>query len=106
MDITSIDQTDDVLETAVTTVGLDPNLTYYFGLYLVDEVTSSNKTVRRLQDFESPYVSLKRAEAHQRVSCCYCFGRYSCLDWICNYPILYLPQGGLWLSRFADCFCR
>ena len=64
-DIMSTDQTDDVLETAATVIGLDENLTYYFGLYMVEDA-SGKYTVRKLQDFESPHVSLSRApEGHK-----------------------------------------
>lgn len=61
VDIVSTDQTDDVLETATTVIGLDSSLVYYFGLYLVEDATGK-VIVRKLQDFESPYVSLQRAE--------------------------------------------
>lgn len=59
-DIMSTDQTDDVLETAASVIGLNENLTYYFGLYMVEDA-SGKYTIRKLQDFESPYVSLGRA---------------------------------------------
>lgn len=60
VDIVSTDQTDDVLETAISVIGLDSELTYYFGLYLVEDV-SGKVTIRALQGFESPYFSLQRA---------------------------------------------
>eukprot|EP00039_Didymoeca_costata_P006144 m.87789 g.87789 ORF g.87789 m.87789 type:complete len:500 (+) comp13129_c2_seq6:234-1733(+) len=66
VDIVSTDQTDDVLETAASVIGLQADLTYYFGLYLVEDVTGK-VTIRKLQDFESPYVSLKRADPEHRV---------------------------------------
>lgn len=45
---------------------LDADLTYYFGLYLVDDL-DGKVIVRKLQDFESPYISLDRAEPHQKI---------------------------------------
>ena len=65
-DIVSTDQTDDVLETAISHIGLDADLTYYFGLFLVNDVTGK-VTIRRLQDFESPYISLQRAESGHKL---------------------------------------
>jgi hypothetical protein len=50
-----------VLETATNVIGLGSELDYYFGLYLVEDETGK-VIVRKLQDFESPYVSLGRAE--------------------------------------------
>ena len=47
-------------------IGLQSQLTYYFGLYLVEDVTGK-VVVRKLQDFESPYISLKRAEDSQKI---------------------------------------
>jgi len=66
VDIMSTDQTDDVLETAMSAIGLDPSYVYYFGLYLVEDNTGK-VIVRKLQDFESPFVSLARAEKGQIV---------------------------------------
>uniref|UniRef100_F6ZN60 Sorting nexin-17 n=2 Tax=Ciona intestinalis TaxID=7719 RepID=F6ZN60_CIOIN len=58
LNISSTDQTDDVLENTIVTIGLPEDLTYYFGLYLV---RSDNQptVIRQLQDFECPYISLK-----------------------------------------------
>eukprot|EP00049_Salpingoeca_infusionum_P018697 m.358390 g.358390 ORF g.358390 m.358390 type:complete len:473 (-) comp18138_c0_seq1:706-2124(-) len=66
VDILSTDQTDDVLETVCNVLELAPELTYYFALYLVDDL-EGNHVVRRLQEFESPYISLSRAEEHQKI---------------------------------------
>eukprot|EP01147_Barroeca_monosierra_P005267 gene5267-7046_t len=66
VDILNIDQTDDVLETVCSVLDLDADLTYYFGLYLVDDL-DGKVIVRKLQDFESPYISLDRAEPHQKI---------------------------------------
>ena len=61
VDIMSTDQTDDVLETVCSVLELTQDLAYYFGLYLVDDV-NGKAIIRKLQDFESPYISLMRAE--------------------------------------------
>lgn len=61
VDIMSTDQSDDVLETAMSAIGLDPQYVYYFGLFLVEDNTGK-VIVRKLQDFESPFVSLARSE--------------------------------------------
>lgn len=45
---------------------MDPDLTYYFALYLVEDATGK-VTIRRLQDFESPFISLRRASAENKV---------------------------------------
>lgn len=66
VDIMSTDQTDDVLETVCSVLELTQDLAYYFGLYLVDDV-NGKAIIRKLQDFESPYISLMRAEPHQRI---------------------------------------
>lgn len=66
VDVSSTDQTDDVLEAVIQLIGMDPNLTYYFALYLVEDATGK-VTIRRLQDFESPYISLRRAAAENKV---------------------------------------
>lgn len=42
-------------------IGLNPELTYYFALFLVEDASGRN-IVRRLQDFESPHISLTRAD--------------------------------------------
>eukprot|EP00041_Stephanoeca_diplocostata_P007025 m.97100 g.97100 ORF g.97100 m.97100 type:complete len:500 (-) comp16686_c0_seq1:188-1687(-) len=66
VDIMSTDQTFDVLETVIQLIGMNPNLTYYFALYLVKDSTGK-VTIRRLQDFESPYISLRRAAEDNRI---------------------------------------
>jgi len=62
IDISSTDKTNDVLENALATVGLKPELTYYFGLFLMRNDTSGVLIIRKLQEFECPYISLKRLE--------------------------------------------
>ena len=59
IDIRSTDQSEDVLEAAATAMLIPPELTYYFGLYLLPD-PSAKLVIRRLQDFESPYISLER----------------------------------------------
>ncbi|KAK7502934.1 hypothetical protein BaRGS_00005883 [Batillaria attramentaria] len=60
--ITSTDQTDDVLEAVASQIEIPDDFVYYFGLYLVKkEDQGDNSIVRKLQDFESPYISLRTA---------------------------------------------
>lgn len=63
LDILSTDKTNDVLEDVVLQLGLKLDLTYYFGLYLVksDQQCQYN-FIRKLQEFECPYISLKRLQ--------------------------------------------
>ncbi|ELU18303.1 hypothetical protein CAPTEDRAFT_150546 [Capitella teleta] len=60
--ILSTDQTDDVLETVASQIELMDDFVYYFGLFLIrKESGSENTIVRKLQEFESPFISLKAA---------------------------------------------
>ncbi|XP_074656433.1 sorting nexin-17-like [Tubulanus polymorphus] len=60
--ITSTDQTDSVLESVASKIELGDEFVYYFGLFLVrKESNGDNSIVRKLQDFESPFISLKAA---------------------------------------------
>lgn len=60
IDINSTDQTNDVLENAAACIGIPEDFVYYFGLYLMkNEENESLSIVRKLQDFESPYISIK-----------------------------------------------
>ncbi|XP_030830080.1 sorting nexin-17 [Strongylocentrotus purpuratus] len=63
VDIKSTDQTDDVLERVTSEIGLHEQFTYYFALFLVikDKDEEAGTIIRRIQDFESPYISLKAA---------------------------------------------
>ncbi|XP_053382758.1 sorting nexin-17-like isoform X1 [Mercenaria mercenaria] len=62
VNIISTDQTEDVLETVASQIDLPDDFVYYFGLYLVrKEDDSETSIVRKLQDFESPSISLKSA---------------------------------------------
>eukprot|EP00043_Microstomoeca_roanoka_P003587 m.44689 g.44689 ORF g.44689 m.44689 type:complete len:489 (-) comp12122_c0_seq5:134-1600(-) len=55
----STDQTDDVLEDTCKELGLKEDFTFYFALYLM--TSDLKRTIRRLQDFETPVISLQRA---------------------------------------------
>ncbi|KAL5015073.1 hypothetical protein ScPMuIL_009343 [Solemya velum] len=58
--IMSTDQTDEVLESIASQIDLPDELVYYFALFLIKkEGEGENSIVRRLQGFESPYISLK-----------------------------------------------
>ncbi|KAK3087630.1 hypothetical protein FSP39_008626 [Pinctada imbricata] len=60
--IMSTDQTDDVLESVASQIELPDEFVYYFGLFLVQkEEEGDNSLVRKLQEFESPFISLKYA---------------------------------------------
>ncbi|KAL3889927.1 hypothetical protein ACJMK2_002244 [Sinanodonta woodiana] len=70
VNIMSTDQTDEVLEAVASQIDLTDEFVYYFGLYLVKkEDKGDNSIVRKFQDFESPYISLKSAnkEATHRI---------------------------------------
>ena len=60
LDICSTDKTNEVLESIVCTLGLKPELTYYFGLFLMKKEKKCYSIIRKLQEFECPYISLKR----------------------------------------------
>ncbi|XP_035659634.1 sorting nexin-17-like [Branchiostoma floridae] len=65
--IMSTDQTDDVLETVASQIELSDDFVYYFALFLVKkEKDGGNSIVRKLQEFESPYISLKTAETEAK----------------------------------------
>lgn len=59
VNITSTDQTENVLETVASQIEIPDEHVYYFGIYLVKKEEGDNCIVRKLQDFESPYISLK-----------------------------------------------
>ncbi|KAK2167118.1 hypothetical protein LSH36_32g21001 [Paralvinella palmiformis] len=70
VNIISTDQTNDVLECVASEINLPDDLVYYFGLYLVHiEEDDELSIVRKLQEFESPYISLKAANqrAHHKI---------------------------------------
>ncbi|XP_005096824.1 sorting nexin-17 isoform X2 [Aplysia californica] len=58
----STDQTEDVLEAVAQQIEIPDDFVHYFGLFLVrKEEDGDNSIVRRLQEFESPFLSLKAA---------------------------------------------
>lgn len=60
VNIKSMDKTNDVLECVASKIGLPLQFLYYFGLYLVCKDPNADFTiVRKLQEFESPFISLK-----------------------------------------------
>ncbi|XP_062516525.1 sorting nexin-17-like [Corticium candelabrum] len=60
VDIMSTDQTEDVLETFCSKIKLPDEFVYYFGLFLMKtHEDGSEELVRKVQDFESPYISLR-----------------------------------------------
>lgn len=68
VNITSTDQTEDVLEAVASQIEIPEEHVYYFGIYLVKkEDDGDNCIVRKLQDFESPYISLKAAKGPHRI---------------------------------------
>ncbi|CAG5128901.1 unnamed protein product [Candidula unifasciata] len=61
----STDQTDDVLEAVAQQIEIPDDFVHYFGLFLVKkEDDGDSSIVRKLQEFESPYLSLKAANKH------------------------------------------
>ena len=54
-------QTEEVLEKACRQIGVPDDLVYYFALFLIqrDEISGKIFIVRKLQDYESPYISQK-----------------------------------------------
>uniref|UniRef100_A0A0B6Y8D2 Sorting nexin-17 n=1 Tax=Arion vulgaris TaxID=1028688 RepID=A0A0B6Y8D2_9EUPU len=71
INLRSTDQTDDVLEAISQQIKIPDDFVHYFGLFLVRrEEDSDGSIMRQLQDFESPYLSLKAAnksEVHRIV---------------------------------------
>ncbi|XP_059158021.1 sorting nexin-17-like isoform X2 [Physella acuta] len=58
----STDQTEDVMEAVAQQIEIPDDYVHYFSLFLVKkEEDGDNSIVRRLQEFESPYLSLKAA---------------------------------------------
>jgi len=62
--ISTNDQTDDVFEKICERIHLDKKFFHYFALFLIQQQPNNNiKIVRRLQEFESPYLSLKTVQS-------------------------------------------
>ena len=63
INVQSTDKTDIILENAMAALGIDEDLIYYFGLYLVKSNDKGDCVlIRQLQEFECPYLSLKTTE--------------------------------------------
>lgn len=61
-------QTDDVLETVASAVNLPAEYVFYFALFLVKkEQEDEFSVVRRMQDFESPFISLKATKGPHKI---------------------------------------
>lgn len=68
VNITTTECTSKVLEKALKTVDLPEELIFYFGLFLLRKESDGSVTlVKKLMDFESPFVSLRNAEDCQIV---------------------------------------
>lgn len=67
--IQSTDRTDDVLEALMAEIGLHEDLVYYFGLFLIKRADDGEATiVRRFQDFEAPFLTIKQETGTCRVA--------------------------------------
>lgn len=67
LEIESFDVTEDVLIKLMKKINLNTDYLYYFGLYLVKKAADNDiQIVRKLQDFESPWVSLKAANEKEK----------------------------------------
>ncbi|XP_065062712.1 sorting nexin-17-like [Rhopilema esculentum] len=76
INVLSTDETDEVLEIAMTKIGLARQLFHYFGLFLMkcDESGKTTGTaVRMLQDFESPFLSLKETKEQHKIAIRKCY---------------------------------
>ncbi|KAK3887262.1 hypothetical protein Pcinc_008617 [Petrolisthes cinctipes] len=60
-------QTDDLLEKVCSHIHLPNELVYYFALFLVKKEENDLIVVKRLQDFESPYISQRFVKGKQRI---------------------------------------
>lgn len=86
VDIVSTHQSDDVLETVCSVLGMNPDLTYYFALFLVED-SAARSVIRKLQDFECPYISLQRAEPQNRIQLRRAYWDLSCERALLDDPI-------------------
>lgn len=67
--IQSTDRTDDVLESLMAEINLNEDLVYYFGLFLIKRADDGEATiVRRFQDFEAPFLTIKSETGTCRVA--------------------------------------
>ncbi|XP_069980292.1 sorting nexin-17 [Penaeus vannamei] len=60
-------QTDDLLEKVCSHIHLPNELVYYFALFLVKKEENDLIVVKRLQDFESPYISQRCVKGMHRI---------------------------------------
>ncbi|XP_076039962.1 sorting nexin-17-like [Oratosquilla oratoria] len=60
-------QTDDVLEKVCSHINLPCDMVYYFALFLIKKEENDLTVVKRLQDFESPYISQKCVKGLHRI---------------------------------------
>jgi sorting nexin-17 len=68
IDVMSTDQAEDVLEAFCRKIKLREDFVYYFGLFLMK--VSENEVeelIRKVQDFESPYISLRDLSEEHRI---------------------------------------
>lgn len=67
--VSSTDRTDEVLENACTHIFLPTDLIKYFSLYIIeiDEATNEIVILKKLDDFESPYISLKLFKSNHKI---------------------------------------
>lgn len=71
INVLSTDETEEVLEIAMQKIGLSPHLFHYFALCLMKcgkEDQQVGEVVRILQDFESPYLSLKATKESHKIA--------------------------------------
>lgn len=66
--VLTTDRTEQVLYKACKQINLPTDLIRYFSLYLIKKDNNSELTIiRKLQDFESPYISLKTVQEANRI---------------------------------------
>lgn len=67
--VSSADRSDEVLENACSHILLPADLIKYFSLYIVeiDDVTNEMVVLKKLEDFESPYISLKMFKSNHKI---------------------------------------
>ncbi|XP_065831646.1 sorting nexin-17-like [Oscarella lobularis] len=66
--VLSTDQSEDILEAFCRKIKLPDKLIYYFGLFLMNvHEDGTEELVRKVQDFESPYISLKDLAGDHRI---------------------------------------
>ncbi|EDV20460.1 uncharacterized protein TRIADDRAFT_61139 [Trichoplax adhaerens] len=78
INISSDSFTDDALEAVASQLELPAELAYYFGLYIVQKKENTTTIVRKLQNFESPYLSIANDDSnlHIVIRKCYWSTKY------------------------------